>query len=614
MDNLISLVLTPRGGEETRLTLAHSKPHGIDLENMSSNTYIISDREYKISVIGLEHKQAKIQNVHLIINEEVVSTYYAGGTFYFLPEGSRWDKLFIDCYGFVRLTISFKDANSDKEEPETFSTGLISVLVKKGPINSLVKDMMRYVSNNYSELIAGDFNRPSDINELRENREQNLDSQLILAEEIAKVYERNFGYFVANPRYKTKVVERVDHVERMQYASAKTLQFTIQHPEYLQRSSFGKGIRFNKRAYIPDRTLTGQLEYTEDIYENQIVISFLRTMLENIRLLEARVEKLLLRIPTEEYVAEDEEYVLSTFVIYENTIRTLREDQKKLLELERTFEQLFDAYYGVLRVKLIDCNSLPMPTAVFLSVPQYIKVYQCMVQWFTYGNYDFNRESYLLAFIKISSLYEIYTLAKLIQFFKAEGFNLDQANRFIYPRSGNWRFIDSQCCNTFHFTSEETEVVIYYQPVIYSYDSRFYNGIGIYRNNSISLGISTDRDYRGEYYVPDYLIKYVKNGIEHYIIGDAKFTSYSSVLRNYVTSLSYKYIVSISPVTDNIRIAGLFINYGKDERITVSKTVYNNEIIDCPIRPFFDVIPISELTEETQHFAAFERLLKHINN
>lgn len=613
MNNVISIVLIAKDGEEKEITLTPLVSRRVDIENISSKTYIVSDREYKIKVTGLEQEKEAVQNVHLMINEETVSSYYAGGLFYYLPEGTLWKRLFEDCYGFVRLSITFQLAADENKNYETYSSGLISVLVKKGPINSLVRNMVRYVSDNYSELIAGDFNRPSNIYELKEEHEQNLDTQLVLAEEIAKVYERNFGYFIANPRYKTKVVERVDHVERMQYASAKTLQFTIQHPEYLQRSPLGKGIRFKSKNYIPDRTLTGQLEYTEDIYENQLVVSFLRTMVENIRLLETRVEKLLERIPAEEYVDENEDYVLSTFVIYESTVKALQEDQKKLSELEETFERLFDAYYGVLRVRLIDCSSLPMPTAVFLSVPQYIKVYQCMVQWFTYGNYEFSRESYLLAFIKISSLYETYSLAKLIQFFKTKGFTLDHVSRYTYPRSGNWKYIDSRCCNTFHFTDADSEVTVYYQPVIYGYDSRSYNGIGIYRNSSISLGISNDRDYRGEYYVPDFLIKYAKNDREYYIIGDAKFSSCSSVLRNYVTDLSYKYIVSMSPVANNIKIAGLFINYGKDEKNTESRSVYDNEMKDCPIQPFFEIIPISELTEENQHFADIEKIFGYIN-
>ena len=70
----------------------------------------------------------------------------------------------------------------------------------------------------------------------------------------------------------------------------------------------------------------------------------------------------------------------------------------------------------------------------------------------------------------------------------------------------------------------------------------------------------------------------------------------------------------MSPVANNIKIAGLFINYGKDEKNTESRSVYDNEMKDCPIQPFFEIIPISELTEETQHFADIEKLFGFINH
>ena len=68
----------------------------------------------------------------------------------------------------------------------------------------------------------------------------------------------------------------------------------------------------------------------------------------------------------------------------------------------------------------------------------------------------------------------------------------------------------------------------------------------------------------------------------------------------------------MSPVANNIKIAELFINYGKDEENTVSRSVYDNEMKDCPIQPFFEIIPISELTEEAQHFADIEKMFGYI--
>ena len=149
MNNEISLVLIARDGEETELILSPSVSRRVDIENISSKIYIVSDREYKIKVTGLEQENEAVQNMHLMINEETVSSYFAGGLFYYLPEGTLWNRLFEDCYGFVRLSISFQLAADENKNYETYSSGLISVLVKKGPINSLVRNMVRYVSDNY---------------------------------------------------------------------------------------------------------------------------------------------------------------------------------------------------------------------------------------------------------------------------------------------------------------------------------------------------------------------------------------------------------------------------------------------------------------------------------
>lgn len=45
----------------------------------------------------------------------------------------------------------------------------------------------------------------------------------------------------------------------------------------------------------------------------------------------------------------------------------------------------------------------------------------------------------------------------------------------------------------------------------------------------------------------------------------------------------------------------------------MSRSVYDNEMKDCPIQPFFEIIPISELTEEAQHFADIEKMFGYIN-
>ena len=69
MNNEISLVLIARDGEETELILSPSVSRRVDIENISSKIYLVSDREYKIKVTGLEQENEAVQNMHLMINE-----------------------------------------------------------------------------------------------------------------------------------------------------------------------------------------------------------------------------------------------------------------------------------------------------------------------------------------------------------------------------------------------------------------------------------------------------------------------------------------------------------------------------------------------------------------
>ena len=69
------------------------------------------------------------------------------------------------------------------------------------------------------------------------------------------------------------------------------------------------------------------------------------------------------------------------------------------------FDQL---YNSIMSVDALDVQHIPKPTAIFMSVPQYNKLFVAITQWFSFGIYSFEKESYMLSFIKISALYESY--------------------------------------------------------------------------------------------------------------------------------------------------------------------------------------------------------------
>lgn len=162
------------------------------------------------------------------------------------------------------------------------------------------------------------------------------------------------------------------------------------------------------------------------------------------------------------------------------------------------------------------------------------------------------------------------------------------------------------------FTGNNKRITIYYQPVIFDFDSRQVNGIGLYRNNSISINQNNIDERSDKYYTPDYIIKAEINGVERYIILDAKFSTANTVKRYYITDLSFKYLFSISSVEENKSVDGLCIVYGQCYPSNKMQSAYDKQIGSKDISPFTDMLPLIEGVNPDDHDAAIQQLLSKI--
>lgn len=207
----------------------------------------------------------------------------------------------------------------------------------------------------------------------------------------------------------------------------------------------------------------------------------------------------------------------------------------------------------------------------------------------------------MFSFIQISRLYEVYVLAKLLNYFKDNSFTLECADKIQYPSPGKY-YENTICNNRFLFKNDSAKITLYYQPVIYNTNRIDISGIGLYRNTSISFPSGYDgTSYRGKYYTPDFLIKYEYNGqlTENYLIADAKFSRLETVKKRELAELSYKYLFSISPISDDGHIVGMTIFNGISDiynQIDTLTNVYDFEF-GRPIIPRADIVTLTESVE-----------------
>lgn len=551
----------------------------------------------------------RIADVRVYVNDVLESSVYNNGRIYFPSRGISNRRIFLDCYGFAELSITL--ILVDGQEC-TLNSEYLPILVRREELNNSVEAMARFVYNNQEWLLLNGELKPKKPSGLKENGYRSLATQILLAEEIAAIYESSYGYFKANSRFKLEKMSVIERLERIQYVTQGTLSYTATHPEYLRQVNSTQGIFIGNRVYQPQKTETVQNTRSYDIYENRVILAFLRNMIDSVQSLQGYCCNLLSKIPNDEDYSS--EYIYSSFFMFSETRKMIEDGKTQLGKLSEKFTYLWGMYSDILRIPLDQHIVPPRPTAIFLSVPQYNRIFVRIHQWFSFGIYNFSKEHFMLSFIKISALYESYLLAKFLCYFRDRGYSLESSRRCVYPVSKRWKYKNTSVRNTFVLKNDQKRITLYYQPVIFDTDQRSVNGIGLYRNNSISVYAGNEDDCRqgGHYYVPDFLIKIEENGDSRYMIVDAKFSDYSSVRRYYVKDLVFKYLFSISPIEENELVCGLCIMYGKCKSKERLQTAYDKQILGTEIYPFIEIFPLIEGIDSAGQYEKMDRLLKKL--
>ncbi|WP_407444102.1 DUF2357 domain-containing protein [Fibrobacter sp.] len=574
----------------------------------AESSYVFCDVKYSAKVVS----EDKLQNVTLLLNGNEVPSVFdnKNQTIKFYDE-SFGERIFQECFGYVQIVAIYEDDFGQHKVESNY----IQVMVKKGRQNDSICRMVDFVYKNNPELLYG---KPISKNssDLKDFADKTIESHIKLLADILKTYENNYSYFKANARYKTTPKEIVDNFEKLQYVSTNTLQYIAMHPDQLQRTNIPVAIKIGNSRYLPQKTLIVDSTKTYDIFENQIIVGFLKYLQSETVSIKQKLESLEKNIPHKR--VETKDYVLSTIFVYKNIISVLKLIIEKIDVLYQKASDLYSAYAKILRVSEPLIIGIPCMSHIFKSIPQYHQIYNCIEAWFNKGVFSLGREKFILSFMKMSQLYEVYVLSKMISFFDNTGLYLESSEKILYPKPQPF-FENTTCNNCFKYQTKDGSIkaTLYYQPVIYKKDMQHVTGIGLYRNTSISFPKSNDNygmvSATGTYYTPDYLLK-IENSNDpliRYIIADAKLSQTKTVRTRYAVEVIYKYLFSISPLQSNSSISSLFIFNGFLDENQLQDDIYPIHDNDSShdIYPRAEIISLSEYNVENEKL--HKLILKH---
>lgn len=561
----------------------------------------VSKRVYEDGIYWFElGKEIKYDSLSVYVNGSKLRTICENEKIMLFTEDES-PSIFLHQIGFVQLSFCFSSEGIE----EWYYSEYLSVLVHMTRTNRTIDNMLSYIYDNQSEFLMSNGSIAKSLDYVGSGMPNDFKSQVDLLKEIVGIYENCYGFFKVNSRCKLDTVFIVDNADRLQTIGDPTIRYMIQHPEQLRESP--KGIRVGRQVFLPDKALTIQNKISQDIYENRVVVGFLRKVVEDSKSLEKRINDYKNNISNID--TEEGGYLISAAILYHHAYKVLDNYGEELNNIRNKLERLLVSYNRIINVDPDRMQLMPRPTAIFMSVPQYHMIYTCMMSWYGRLGYELENEKTLLNIQSASVIYEIYVLVKIIRFLMSRGFSLTESTNVRYPVATMWGGVNKEYNNTFLFQKDNTTITLFYEPVIYDTPKNL-NKIHLYRNNTVSISEETDEERVGHYYTPDYLIKVERDGVARYYICDAKFSKQDNVRYKLMPGLVYKYLYSISPADDS-DIIGMSIVYALNDDSVSPLNFYDREK-GKKIYPVTNIVPVSAEMQEYEIDRCLDKIFEEL--
>lgn len=468
-------------------------------------------------------------------------------------------------------------------------------------------DMVQYVYAEQPLLLLSVFQKsPLSVYIGEDSRIRNsIDAKLALIERCVQLYNRQYSAIVRSLKFKLKSHEYIDRIDKLTGLNADTLSFIARNPQYLVEIKKKKGIRYNGKVYLPEKTIVSKNVVDYGTYENCYILSFLKMLMS-----ECEKLKIHLNLAQRDALKRQNKADLKSQKDDFNTLVQKYQRQAQLAQRHETnVKHLFAMYKTAFKIedmKHITADiGKPRVTAIFKQIPEYNIFYkEAFVPWFEYGINIFDEmisdvcDTFTTAVSNPSTTYELYIVCMWINFFINHGYTFDSRKaKFAGIHEKESRYSDNAYEFVFSKPAEEAldeqeEITLYYSPSVYLpvYDKKLNevkldeNNVDefLYRNTRNSIVSREDKETNGKgaHYEPDFILRYQNGNELRYMLADAKHKDFEAVRKEDMPKLLYKYIDSIKVLKKHdidAKVAGLCAVYNKhsyDEEELLDTTDY----------------------------------------
>jgi succinate dehydrogenase flavin-adding protein (antitoxin of CptAB toxin-antitoxin module) len=449
------------------------------------------------------------------------------------------------------LFLSIRMIRRGEQEPIVLYSRYMACISKQPEDTQNAVDMLKSLLNFEDDRIGnwmfGDRTMES-LGDMRLQQQtfKSPTAYIQLIESIAICYQSNLQYFNALARHSIKKTNVVREYAKARDVSITGFQWLMQNSDQLvavpQRTALLRGGKY----YIPRKILMQEPVSNRDVYENQVILSFLMLVLKNARVIQAMLaaditerESTLQKIQG----AVREGYqppAIST--IWQLPLKESKGFCERLSVVTSQLESLYNKYNEILQCSKFDVKTFPQKTKTFQEVKPYSQVFEQIMKWFKFGDFDMKKNRVIFNLRTLDKLFEYYSLYRLLKMLSDAGFEPVKDRSAIisyrYHVFDSWYENERDVANTYHLKKDNCQLTLYYQPVVHS--DRFENDLTIFRTTI------PRRNQTSCYYTPDFLLKITREDkAPVYVVLDSKYSNRTSILRRHEDNSQTNYLDKI---------------------------------------------------------------------
>ncbi|MEQ8155909.1 MAG: nuclease domain-containing protein [Clostridiaceae bacterium] len=564
------IILNEQGNIITYIPLSAFYPSQEEIQSF----LFYEDLNYKFKFI-LEEWQEETTQLLLFIDEKPVTVYYSSEDNSIQSELLRHFKNQYDLTNF-----------SLKIEETYYYSDYYQIATKK-QISKNIEKMIEEISNMQAgllEICFNNYSRSRKASGIVKGAANNSISALIeIHRSIIFKLNSQYPYFKNNAKNIIAHNSKIVDINKAWQFGPNELLWISKHPEMLKECNYDTIIKLNNKNYIPEKIVSSIQQNSYDIYENQLILAFIKELVNSTLNINRYIQNELinklknsLRNPKELL----DNYEIPSNLRVKLLITRYEKISNEITALTSDYEVLFSQYKSIFKdirqVKFIS----PRFTPIFRNILHYRTIFEVMSLWWEdYRTYSFAGEEYMMRLKQLSKIYEYYCLLKLILGIKKIGYELNENFRedeTVFDLvSGKY--------SAYHFINKnlDTKLTLYYEPKISGSlaDNVEFNDLYVLKS-------------RSSYLTPDYMLKFEYGGEIRYGILDAKHTYEKSVEQKYLPDTTLKYLHGIASVKNQISVLLMWLLYPHTngyKEIAVQRPIINHNVY--PSVGIFSVCP-----------------------